>query len=285
MVCQFQVRSNLAATHPLRKEAMFTLAVLIALLVSVAAGICDLVSSRSDDSSYGQQLVSTIVATVINFLLLMLFDWIYFYVGTPVFAGAGWFWFVTVNVVITAIVFGATNGLTGRLSLTAPLVVVGWIVLVVFVLGFWNEWPLRGASNTLGHLAQVTRDLNVADYPPTDDNHMVIVSEQNAMFKANQAMNQHIPGSNNVQLGSAYDLQDCVLQSVAQHMYYICGLGLSGTVNQRAEKYTVPGYIVVDAENPSADPQARLTYKMHYTPGAPYEHSLRRHIYNNGYRT
>jgi hypothetical protein len=179
------------------------------------------------------------------------------------------------NLMITLACFAIADRVTGRISLALA---VG--VMCCLVLGggaIWAEWPLGNASNIYGRELKVISE-PLGAYPSTSDQHMVTVSDQNALNIANRAMSQDIPGSN-ASLGSRYTLGDCELQSVLAHMYYICGLRLSGTANNRADQYTIPGYIVVDAENPDATPQARLGYHMVYTPGAPFGHSITRLIY------
>lgn len=259
-----------------------------AIVAAIATGV-ELGSAR------GKKPVLRSVAGVITLVLTWAVDWLYLYTYTPTFSGAGWLGLLLMNVGIVAVVFGVVNGLifagnnynfdsyrgreNDRIGWAAQLFLIGFILFVAVGLGLINNWPLRGASDVYGHLAQVTIDKNSADYPPTDDNHMVTVALPHALNKASQVMNQSIPGSN-VSIGSRYTLNTCDLQSVAGHMYYICSLKLEGTTSSQAVHYIVPGYIVVDAENPVPDAVVKLGYKMQYTDGAAYDHSLTRLVWN-----
>lgn len=258
---------------------MWTFVLVLSLIEAVAAGLLDLVSQKADGS---RQLAigSTAVATFIAYWALVALNWMVVYRGTPELTGTGWFWLVFWGVVVIVVVFGVANLLTARWALAAPLVGVGFVLFVIIGLVFWNQWPLKGDANAFANLASVTVDHNQADYPPTDDNHMVIVSQQNALYEANQAMGGNLPGSTTA-IGSRYTLGNCALQSVDAHMYYICALQLHGTVNNRDVHYIVPGYIVVDAEDPNVPAQARLDYKMRWSYGGPFGSSLTRLIWNS----
>lgn len=267
---------------------MLGLAALFSLFAALGGGVLDVVSSKSKDK--GMQYASTIGTTIFVFLAGLLFNWWLLYEGTPVFNGINWMIPVTLNLVIVLISFGIANGVTERLSLAPVVSVLGLLGLLVTLIV--NYMPLGDASNVYGHelnvpaLSSLPKQFNSQDYPPTSDNHMVTVSDQNALFKANQAMGQIIPNTSD-QVGTKFNLGTCVLQSVNGHMYYICDLKVSGNHNPQV----VPGYIVVDAEDPNAAPQARFTYTdqttgkpvnlaLNYTPGAPGSHSMTRLLYN-----
>ena len=264
---------------------MWFTAFLFALAFALGGTILDAMSSKSRTGT-DAQIASTVIAGVLTFGVIIFTDWAILYTSTPSFAGVGFLALVMPNLFVTLILFGLANGVTERLSLApvaAGLAIIGLLATLVL----WNEWPLKGASDVYGHQIHPTVEEATA-YPPTSNENIVRVGPQTAYNKANQVMGQTIPdekkGNGAVYtLGSRYQLADCVRQSVRAHMYYICSLQLSGTVNNRADKYTVPGYIVVDALDPEATPRFFGGYKMVLTYGAPYGHSMTRHIYNNGY--
>jgi hypothetical protein len=214
---------------------------------------------------------------VITFVVLTLIDWLWLFEWPPVFAGVGWFGFAFFNLFVTLVIFVIADSVTHRFSL-APVVAVIAILVMVGAL-FWNSLPLKGASNIFGHLAHVTMEPLKA-YPPTSNANIITVSDQNALQKADQALGRFIPGTRYT-LGSRYALTgDCFQKPVNGHNYYICPLTLSGSSNNQADKYTVIAYIAMDAENPDAQATVHWGYKMKWTPGAPYGHSMTRLIWN-----
>lgn len=267
---------------------MLGLATLIAFCVAAGAGVLDCVSSHPQSYrrsySYGPirtekasdrtpQYISTVVATVVAFLLMMLFNWLSFYETWVTFAGFGWFPLAITDLLIVLVVFGIANGATGRVGGAAVMMVVALVGLLIFTIA--TGIPVGVGRDAYGKIAKVDIHHDVTSYPPTDDNHMVIVSQQNALYKANQAMGQDLPGSNTT-IGSKFKLGDCTLQSVDVHMYWICALKFTGNHNG----YVLPGYIAVDGEDPLTEPQAHLNYKLTYSQSAPQGHSLTRLIWN-----
>jgi hypothetical protein len=259
---------------------MWGTAALLAAIFAVGGLLLDLLSTKSKDHAE-YRVFGTIAATVVTFLVLFFYDWVVLYTSTPVFAGVQWWGMLILpSLLATLFWFAVANWANDRVSLAPVGAFLGIIVLLVTCI-WQGAMPLRGASDIYGRQAQVKVE-PIGDYPPTNDNNIVTVSDQNALNKAHQAMGQKIAGSN-VTVGSRYQLGTCDLQSVQQHMYYICSLALSGTANNRADKYTIPGYIVVDAQDPNAAATLRQGYHLRYSPGAPFSASLTRHIYNNGY--
>ena len=255
---------------------MLGFAALLAMFFAVGGGLLDFVSSKASKNE-DLRVLSTIGTAVATFFVVWLMDWLILFIGTPVFAGATFLAIVLPNLAATLVFFAIANGVTGRFSATIGISLLG-IVGLVCALVFWNNWPLGNDSNIYGHQLKVVMEPLKA-YPPTDDNHMVTVSDQTALYKCQQAEAQHIPGST-TPISSRYSLTgDTVLQSVNGHMYYVCPLKLTGSANNRADKYTIPGYIVADAEDPGAAAFPKLGFHMDYTPGAPFGHSMTRLIY------
>lgn len=126
--------------------------------------------------------------------------------------------------------------------------------------------------------------------PPTDPNHIVLVSTSVASYKG-----QQILGSNGQNLGSSYSIDPSTytLQSIRKHLYYVAPLEYNNIFVNLANSST-PGFVIVDAENPQAVPQL-CTNSSHsnlcptngaslaYLPGALLNQDLVRHVYLSGY--
>jgi hypothetical protein len=120
--------------------------------------------------------------------------------------------------------------------------------------------------------------------PPTDPNHIVLVSQSVAAYKG-----QQILGSNGQNLGSTYGIDPAsyVLQSINHHLYYVAPLMYNNLFANLASPRT-PGFVVVDAENPQAIPrlytdQVQPGSSIAYLPGALLNQDLLRHVYLSGY--
>lgn len=134
-------------------------------------------------------------------------------------------------------------------------------------------------AKALASIAHVTIMPATATLPPTNVNHIVLVTQDIAAFKGQQVLAQN--GQN---LGSKYhlDLTEFTLQSVSQHLYWIAPLEYNN-IWSNLGNYDTPGYVVVDAENPDAQSQLRTGYHLHYVPTAIFNQNLVRHVYLDGY--
>src|SRR6266700_960883 len=120
--------------------------------------------------------------------------------------------------------------------------------------------------------------------PPTYPNHIVLVSPNVAVFQG-----QQFSASNGQNYGSTYSIDPAsyTLQSINHHLYYVGPLMYNNIFANFASS-TTPGFIVVDAENPQAEPQLRTDKvqpgtSLAYLPGAIFNQDLLRHVYLNGY--
>jgi hypothetical protein len=115
----------------------------------------------------------------------------------------------------------------------------------------------------------------------TDPNHIVLVSQSVAAFKG-----QQILGSNGQNLGSSYSLDpgSYTLQSINHHLYYVAPLTYNNIFINLSNSST-PGFVVVDAENPQAQPTLRTGPgdSIAYLPGAILNQDLIRHVYLSGF--
>lgn len=117
--------------------------------------------------------------------------------------------------------------------------------------------------------------------PPTDPNNIVLVSQNVAAYKG-----QQIIGSNGQNLGSAYSIDPTTytLQSINHHLYYVAPLEYNNIFVNLSNR-TTPGFVVVDAENPQAEPQLLTggNNTLAVLPGALLNQDLLRHVYLAGF--
>jgi hypothetical protein len=118
-----------------------------------------------------------------------------------------------------------------------------------------------------------------ASLPPTDVNHIVLVSHGVAAY-----LGQQVLAASHQNLGSLYhtDLQDYTLQSVAGHLYWVAPL-VYNNVWANLGNWESPGFVAVDAEDPNVPPTLHTGLHMRYLPGALFNQDLLRHVYLSGY--
>ncbi len=114
--------------------------------------------------------------------------------------------------------------------------------------------------------------------PPTNVNHLVLVSHGMAAYLGQQVL------AANKKLGSFYhtDLADYTLQAVDGHLYWIAPL-VYNNVWANLGNWKSPGFVAVDAEDPSVPPKLHTGLHMRYLPGALFNQDLLRHVYLSGY--
>jgi hypothetical protein len=161
------------------------------------------------------------------------------------------------------------------------LVVAGVIGIVVAgLITVFTTW-FDSNAKALAAIPKTTIEKPSTPLIPTDPNHIVLVSKSVAAFKG-----QQILGSNGQNLGSSYSLDpdSYTLQSINHHLYYAAPLSYNNIFINLANSST-PGFVVVDAENPQAQPTLRTygTNTIAYLPGALLNQDLIRHVYLSGY--
>jgi hypothetical protein len=171
-------------------------------------------------------------------------------------------------------------------TMVSVAVIVTMLGILIFqgVGGVWSQ----GRADKLVNLT-VSEEAGVGVYPNTDAEHLLLVSSETAELKADNAMGT----GENRNLNTIYDRGNATLQSVNNHLYWLFPLSPSGWKNYGKVKGVVPGYIVVDAENPAPtatlqttfndgqDPKKKLEIK--YSPEGSYDGKLERHVWKNGY--
>ncbi len=156
---------------------------------------------------------------------------------------------------------------------TIGIVVAG--LIVVFTTWFDSN------AKALAAIPNVKVETPSTPLIPTDPNHIVLVSQSVAAFKGQQKL-----GSTGQNLGSSYSLDpgSYTLQSINHHLYYVAPLSYNNIFINLSNSST-PGFVVVDAENPNAQPTLRIgpSDSIAYLPGAILNQDLIRHVYLSGY--
>jgi hypothetical protein len=163
------------------------------------------------------------------------------------------------------------------LAVVAVLGIAAPILITIFTTWFDTN------AKALAAIPQVHIQTS-SELPPTDPNHVVLVSQNVAAYKG-----QQILGSTGQNLGSAYSIDpgSYTLQSIKHHLYYVAPLSYNNLFVNLSSS-TTPGFVVVDAENPQATPRL-VTEKeqagasIGYLPGALLNQDLLRHVYLSGY--
>ena len=156
---------------------------------------------------------------------------------------------------------------------TIGIVVAG--LIVVFTTWFDTN------AKALAAIPNVKVETQNTPLIATDPNHIVLVSQSVAAFKG-----QQILGSNGQNLGSSYGIEpgSYTLQSISHHLYYVAPLNYNNIFINLSNSST-PGFVVVDAENPQAQPTLRTGPgdSLAYLPGAILNQDLLRHVYLSGF--
>lgn len=174
------------------------------------------------------------------------------------------------------------RGRAPRTSAPAGVLALALVVVVVVVvnglIAVGTTWFDPNAK-ALAAIPHVTSEPASAQLPPTDVNHLVLVTHGNAAYLGQLAL-----AASPQNLGSLYhtDLADYALQAVNGHLYWVAPL-IYNNVWANLGQWESPGYVAVDAEDPNATPVLHTGYHLRYLPGALFNADLVRHVYLSGY--
>ncbi|MFI5272591.1 MAG: hypothetical protein ACHQ4H_06100 [Ktedonobacterales bacterium] len=134
-------------------------------------------------------------------------------------------------------------------------------------------------AKALAAIPRVDIEPASATLPPTDVNHMVLVSRGVASY-----LGQQVLAASGQNLGSVYHTErtEYTLQSVAGHLYWIAPL-VYNNVWANLGNMTSPGFVAVDAEDPNTTPVLHIGLHLRYLPDAILNQDLLRHVYLSGY--
>ena len=168
-------------------------------------------------------------------------------------------------------------GLAGAGVFAIALVLVtAFVVNGLIVVG--TTWFDPNAK-ALAHIPRITVEGQSAPLPPTDVNHIVLVTQGVAAY-----LGQQVLAANNQNLGSTYQTEpdSYTLQSVNHHLYWIAPLVYNNLFANLSHMET-PGFVAVDAEDPNVQPVLHTGYHLRYIPSAILNQDLLRHVYLSGY--
>jgi hypothetical protein len=174
------------------------------------------------------------------------------------------------------------GGAAGAGRSQAGLFVIGLVLVTAIVVNglvvVGTTW-FDSNAKALAAIPHIQMQRNATPLPPTDVNHIVLVTQGVAAY-----LGQQVIASNGQNLGSIYhtDQASYTLQSVNHHLYWIAPL-IYNNVFANLSHASSPGYVVVDAEDPNVQPKLRTGYQMHFLPGALLNQDLVRHVYLSGY--
>jgi hypothetical protein len=171
-----------------------------------------------------------------------------------------------------------------RGKVRAGIIGVGVLILMLLIVNpVWaisTTW-FDGNAKALAHIPNVVAQSSGSSLPPTNTDHIVLVSQDVAAYKGQQVL-----GQNGQNLGSTYHLEEdqYALQSINRHLYWVAPL-VYNNIFTNLNNNDTPGYVVIDAEDPDTQPQLRTgaQYQLHYIPGAIFNQDLLRHVYLSGY--
>lgn len=170
---------------------------------------------------------------------------------------------------------GEGGGSAGIIAIAVALTVALIVNSLIVIFTTWFD-PNAKALSAIPNIAVQTSN---AGLPTTDVKHIVLVTQGIAAFKGQQVLSQS--GQN---LGSKFHVEQTqfVLQSIAQHLYWIAPL-VYNNVFSNIGNYDTPGFVAVDAEDPDAQPKLYTDHHLHYVPAALLNQELLRHVYLSGY--
>ena len=263
-----------------------TMAAVVGALLAFSGG------NRNSDGGYRREgktvnassvaIISGITTFVVSLLAVR---WLMYY-GQPSFQGT---WFGYFPVIFASMVPAFVIGMLFGGHNTKK----GWMATVAFVLVFfggagvhkvYSTWGPGNAERfaTLANIRTATADETI---PPTDPNKMVQVDKNIAAFKGQTALT-----STSQNLGSRFkiDPESYVLQAVQGHRYWIAPLIFANSQDDFWGPLTgsfseIPGYVVVDAQNPDKDAWVKLDFHMTLLKDGSFGQNLRRHLYQHGY--
>ena len=122
------------------------------------------------------------------------------------------------------------------------------------------------------------------DVQPIDPKHIRLVPEITAIAMAKTSLNQNATDGSQSSVGSQYNVDEahCTLQKIKDKLMYVIPLD-HRSFSTYMSVNSIPGYVMIDAENPSARAVYQNKYDMKYSPQSYFEHNLERHLYTNGY--
>jgi hypothetical protein len=250
---------------------VFGLGVLWAVLFAGGAGLLALV--RRNFKKDG--IRASVITFAVNFLILLFVDGFGLWAGRPMMTfPTGLLFLVFMNLLILAIITWIIDRNVGR----SAAVVTGWkprsrtavrkahsgggrtisaapviAAILTVVGGIWFIVGHNSGGNAwkASHIVPVTVEQTDA-LPPSSTSHMLIVTPGIAYARASQAMASGVSGR--LGYNTYLNLGDPTPEFLYGSAQYAFPLEVDGNGNKQRLHGVVPGYIVVNGENPNATP-------------------------------
>ena len=167
------------------------------------------------------------------------------------------------------------SGTAGSAAIALALIVAIVVNGLITIATTWFDGNVKALA-AIPHLVQ---EPTSTPLPPTDVNHIVLVTQGVASY-----LGQQVLAGNGQNLGSVYHTnpEEYTLQSVKGHLYWIAPL-VYNNVWANIGRWETPGYVKVDAEDPNTPPQLKTGFHLRYLPAAILNQDLLRHVYLSGY--
>ncbi len=237
------------------------LAIIIALISTLVLILVALVATEVRGKTWSAVIGNFTVTAIVESSLL--------YFVMPPRTGPLWglAWLLLIAVIINLIFSGIVAYEHDDYTSPAAVMVPGCIGLVIIMiagamtLGYpWSD----GSAKELAAILKIDTEEYKA-YPETDPEHMVLITESMAETKVQQAFVK--AGSfNGRSIESTYVIGDTVIQKINDQLVWVTSLRFSAGKSRWRAEGEIPGYFVVDAENPNAEAQFKSGFRMKYVP-------------------
>lgn len=190
------------------------------------------------------------------------------------------------SMIVLVVIFSAISALINMS--TSAFAVPAVIIAVVAGYALFSTSPIwhgRAYAALVGKMADGRSIKHWSkDIAPIDPKHIRLVPEETAIALAKTSLNQNATNGSQASVGSQFDIDEdhTTLQKIKDRLLYIIPLdyrGLGAYLNTEG----IPGFIIIDAENPQAKPVFIDKQLMKYSPQSFFDNNLERYLYTHGY--
>lgn len=164
---------------------------------------------------------------------------------------------IFLDLALAMIIAWIADGAAGSLSAASVIMTVAVAASAITWVAMDNGPHDAKAAASIVHVTNEPGDA----LPASSTEHLVTLSPDSAQTRASQAMSSGEAATRN--FATYTNLGPATLQRVDGHMYYVFQLVFDGSGNKKRLHGVVPGYVMIDAENPNAAPVER--YDGRYT--------------------
>ncbi|MFA6097044.1 MAG: hypothetical protein WC788_05445 [Candidatus Paceibacterota bacterium] len=231
---------------------------------------------ENDRFSVGRTLTVNLLGTIVGGIIFAILFWL----DPPAFVGmwGGWYRVVAAPMIIGAVacifISIESDGKGTAIQIIKLLAVIVTGLIILFTPVFH--------ANQLYSIPQVTEIENISVpngiLDPIDLKHIRLVDQDMAYSLGSKIIGKE------ANLGSQYEVikKDFHIQEVAGHLWWVAPLQFQG-FTQWNSIGTSPGFIMVDAEDPFAEPLLKTGYQMKYLTSSFWGTELYRYTYSQGY--